>query len=111
MKQIHTKKMFRDDLAYARRCIQLIDKATKTGEWTEVQDISNELSAMFSAMRSLATDNAEGIDNFDCKHDFEIQEIRASELAEIEKTRALELARWQKVADKVCAEMWTGAAQ
>ena len=95
MKKIHKKTMFNHDLTYARQSISEIAKALRTGEWEQISEIANELSAMFSTMTALATDNAEGIENFDCKYEHEIKEIRAQQLEE----------KWQTAAKTICAEL------
>lgn len=82
MKTIHSKKMFRDDLQYARQMIRRIEDAIRNNDWETVVDEATELEPLFSAIRSNATDNREGILDFYCKYEDEIVEIRAQQNGE-----------------------------
>lgn len=79
MKTIHTKKMFRDDLQYARQMIRRIENAIRNDDWETVAEEANELEPLFSLIRSNATDNREGIRDFNYKYQDEIDEIRAQQ--------------------------------
>jgi hypothetical protein len=78
MSTVHNKKVFRTDLKYARQVMQEIEKAILSNGWEDVEGAANELSGMFASMTQLAEDNKEGIDCFNHKYDYEIEEIRKS---------------------------------
>jgi hypothetical protein len=107
MKLIHTKKQIRNDLTYTRRVLAQIEKSITTGDWADVEDAAQELSAVLALIESRARDNRERIEDFDCKFADEIAKIREAEVA-----------RWQKIADRVCTDLtattgieWTGVAR
>ena len=85
MKSIHTKKAFREDVRYARDLLRDIETKIGKGAWDEIADIASELEPLFSSMRCRARDNHEGIEDFDCKYQDEIDEIRAQQ--EVERAR------------------------
>ena len=104
MKTIHSKTTFRTDLRYARQLIVAIERAVKNGEWDSITEDALELEGLFGSIRSRATDNREGIEDFDCKYPDEIREIRAQQEAERKKAEQKELAAWQKAAEKEAHE-------
>lgn len=104
MKTIHTKTVFRDDLRYARLLIGRIERAIKTGDWEAVEADAYELEPLFSWIRSRATDNKEGILDFDCKHPMDIAEIRAEQEAERKREEQKQLAAWHKTAEDAARE-------
>lgn len=104
MKTIHSKKMFRDDLQYARQMIRRIEKAIANDDWETIVEEANELEPLFSALRCNAIDNREGILDFGCKYPDEIAEIRAEQEAERKRKEQKELAAWQKAGEKVARE-------
>ena len=93
-KAVHTKSKFRKDLQYARKVLRQIEEAITAGQWDDIEDATTELSGVFGTIADLARDNAEGIEDFNYKGQEEIKEIRAAEVA-----------RWQKIADKVCGDL------
>ena len=104
MKTIHSKTKFRNDLKYARQLIVALEQAIKMENWDSVHDDARELEAVFSLLGSYATDNREGILDFDCKYPDEIREIRAQQLADSEAKRQKELRAWQKAGEKEARE-------
>lgn len=104
MKTIHSKTTFRTDLRYARQLIVAIERAVKTGEWDSITEDALELEGLFGSIRSRATDNREGIEDFDCKYPDEIRAIRAEQEAERKKAEQKELAAWHKAAEKEARE-------
>lgn len=104
MKTIHSKTTFRNDLRYARELIRSIEKAITNGDWDRIADDANELEPLFSAIRANATDNREGILDFDCKFADEITEIRAEQEAERKRKEQKELAAWYKAAEDAARE-------
>jgi hypothetical protein len=104
MKTIHTKKQFREDLQYARKVIAQIENSIRNNDWNDVEQAAMELSGLFGTIEGDAKDNAEGIENFYCKNSVQIEEIRAQQEAEREKTRQKDLAKWQKAGEQVARE-------
>lgn len=82
MKTIHSKKSIKADLSYARQGIAQIVDAMKNNDWNEVNSIAQELSALFSSIESYSLDNHEGILDFACKFQDEIDAIRAQQKEE-----------------------------
>lgn len=101
MKTIHSKKMFRDDLKYARKLIRRIEQAIQNDDWATIVDEAMELEPLFSAIRCNAIDNREGILDFDCKYEDEIEAIREAERKNEEQKR---IAAFQKAAKEVGRE-------
>lgn len=75
---IHTKTEIRDDLKSARWIMRRIEQAITANKWETVADECNELSGLFSALRSLAIDNHEGIEDFNYLYPDQIEAIRAA---------------------------------
>ena len=93
-KTIHSKSKFRKELQYARKVMRQIEEAITSGDWDDITDATTELSGVFGNIAELALDNSKGIEDYGCKTETEISEIRASEVA-----------RWQKIANKVCGDL------
>lgn len=95
---IHTKTEIRKDLRYAREVIRQIEKSISKNDWLDVEQAAQELSGLFGQIEWQSRDNIEQIRDFGCKWSEQIE-------AEREAIRASEIAKWQKIADKVCADL------
>jgi len=76
-KPIHTKTKLYDEVKYLRQLARQADELIAKGDWTELQHVFLELSGMAGNCERYALDNAQGIEDYDYKSAWEIEEIRA----------------------------------